>query len=709
MEYQNIDYLNQRLLERFELDAESYKSNPKLPTWHGVVRELQKVKENNSIYGAFKDMLVFPKVEKDGESFKPVLFTQDVWKPKWAAGCRAISFEGLPPTLKFESKLLCLAELWLLDREAKLHHLTRKGQNIVLVAKKCAELHMLSLKHLGSDSNRDKLYWAFREESSHDSTRNKFIDMRGLADLEKTPFKDYGLYISTDPMDGISKREDGNQTYAMPFSIMVQVWQGHRNYAINIRKEYLRYALPIVRMISKFNLKTPDCGKDITHVNTNMEFLEYLAQPKFQRLLRIYHKKFPNDKAVIHRDTLRTPGNKFREKRITNIGIVYSTNLATLAKHINEVSNILLLGIQTYTGMRESESKDVTCGSLVVDDEAGYIGVDSNLYKFAPEGGFEDIWAAAPWVEECFITARMIAKALFADHPEHDIDNTTILPNIATWLSRSVLEKRKGRANREFVTPPPLAFAQKYNIKITDDCVHEFFKLNRNINNIDKVKNDIKVGEYWPIRSHQFRRTIAVHSKRLGAASDRALSFQLKHRLRSQTDWYTDGGVANSALNSKAAERLYKLWKEEEDTAMAETSVELQESKNLFGRGGELLKSGQGKSDKAKVYPSIKKAKQMAARGKSKLKALGHGMYCLQGDSCSMRAVMQNANCDNECENLVADDDAISYHRTRFDYYENLLDNSIPHSRTDAQIEYIRLEMESHREFLEYFGVANNV
>jgi len=712
MENQSLDYSSHLLAERFKLDPETYKNDESLPNWSKVIHELKMAEQHKSLKGVFKNLIVIPKGELNGVRVAPIFFSQDSWSVDWYPEARNMIFNNLMGRLKFEAKVFAMAELWLFNRESKLPSLTRKCKDIILVAEKCAEIGILSLTHLSQPSLRDKLYHAFREKNSHDTTRNKFIAIVGLSDAHHTPLKDYGLSCSENVMSDIGPRQDGNQTYAMPFSIMSQMWQGHKHYAISIREEYLKYALPIVEMIALFNHESAGVGKDISHVTENIEWVKLIGQPKFQELLRLYNDRFPEYSDVYNRSTAVFKNNdrstQSRERRIAELGVIFTINIMPFSKRLHEISNILHLGIQTFTGMRASESADVSYGSLVIDRVAEYIGVDSNRYKFAPEGGVKDVWAAAPWVEECFITANMIAKALFAGMPDEKVNDITIIPNIGKWLTRQELKQRKGRSNKEFVTPTTIVFSEKYQIKITDEDVKEFFRLNRNINDIERLRNEIKAGELWPIRSHQFRRSIAVHTKRLGAASDRALSFQLKHRQRAQTAWYSDGGVENSVYNSKIAEKLYKLWSAEEDTVMAEASVELQESKNLFGRGGEILKRGQ-KNENAKVYPSIKKAKQMAIRGKNKLKALGNGMYCLEGEQCSMGAVMQASSCNFQCENLAADEDAITYHHYRFKYYNNLLDNSISHSRTEAQIEYLRLEMESHKEFLEYFGVLNRV
>lgn len=715
----NQNLISLLTLERFGLDKTNGGTRNSLPTWSSIVSGLQYYKQSGEISRDLQLMVVMPAKEyinTKGQNAKceAVNFSMDIWKADWQQidDKRSANFNKLSGRLEFETKIVCLAELWLLQRRSKLNSLLRKCNHIIKCAEVCQEEGILSLFHLGQQNLFERIYRSFRKTMSHDSARNILLALVGLNDLQHTPFQTYGFYINTNIKQFIDGRNDGNQTYCMPFSILSKLWSGLKEYAEDIELEYLPKALPILSKLGEFCREYPQEKRQIGSRPKEKIWTLYWAKAENQSLLKAYNEKYPDDHAVINREKSqqRALGASVEAKRywtaLKEVGIDYYLDYPLLASAFHRINRVLKVGVQAYTGMRDSESKDVKLGGLIVDTDNGYIGVHSKLTKFAPERGSDEIWAAAPWVEIMFRVANKIASSIFGHLSEQEIRELNFTSNITSYVSSNVIRKLSGKTNKQTQIPELTMLTQVTNMKISKEEVSEFYRLNKNLNNFDIIKEEIVLNNYWPLRSHQYRRSIAVHSQRLGAANDRTLAFQFKHRSRTQTDWYTEGGSANSIYKNSVSEKLKSNWKREELTANAEIAVELQENPNLFGKGGELLKSQQGQDQSVKVYPSIKKAKQMARRGKSKLKALGHGMYCLNGDSCKMQALIHSSVCNPECENFVADESAITYHKNRFYYYTNLISNSIKHRRTEAQIEYLKLEQESHKEFLDSCGIS---
>ncbi|MGP4933485.1 hypothetical protein ACTXIM_16290 [Pseudoalteromonas nigrifaciens] len=717
MAHQNIITLP--ILERFELENIDDEMKGFLPTWSSVVDGLQYYKKFGKISDDLQSIVVMPAnkyIDKKGQKTRAevINFAMAIWKADWQLSDdkRSVNFSRLTGRLEFEAKIVCLAELWLHQRKSKLNSLLRKCSYIIKCAEACQDEGILSLFHLGQHNLFEKIQSNLRKTMSHDSSRNYLLALTGLNDLQHTPFKAYGFYISTDIRQFIKGRNDGNQTYCMPFSILSKLWNGVKEYAENIESEYLPEALPLLSKLGEFCREYPQENKSIGFRPKEKTWTLYWAKSENQSLLRAYYEKHPDDGVVINREKAQQKalGVSKDAKRywasLKNFGIDYYPDHTHLSRAFHRINRVLKIGIQAYTGMRESESKDVKLGGLIIDTENGYIGVHSKLTKFAPERGSDEIWAAAPWVEIMFRVAKKIARSIYGHLSEQEIRELNFLVNIKSYVTTNLITKLSGKANREFQIPETIMLAQITDMRILKEEINEFYQLNKNINNFDIIKKEIFLNNLWPLRSHQYRRSIAVHTKRLGAVNNRALAFQFKHRSRTQSDWYSDGGSANSIYKNRVSEKLKSNWKHDEDTADAEIAVELQENPNLFGRGGELLKSQQGGDESVKIYPSIKKAKQMAIRGKSKLKALGHGMYCLNGDNCKMQALLHSSACNPECENFVADERAITYNKNRYSYYTNLITNSIKHRRTEAQIEYLKLEQESHKEFLDSCGIS---
>jgi hypothetical protein len=151
---------------------------------------------------------------------------------------------------------------------------------------------------------------------------------------------------------------------------------------------------------------------------------------------------------------------------------------------------------------------------------------------------------------------------------------------------------------------------------------------------------------------------------------------------------------------------MKKNYNKEQAQLSAELALQFQATEGLYGKGGKVLEATRELQESAKVYPTLKKATNMALRGKSTLKSLGNGMYCLNGQNCKISGIVQSAKCDTKCENLVASELAIGHWQSKYNYYTKLLSNTIGHKKSEAQVEYLKLEQQFFKEALEYYGVT---
>ncbi|MFZ8200469.1 hypothetical protein [Alteromonas portus] len=683
-----------------------------LPTMERVVKYLESYKSKNELPPSILTMIVIPESESHLKQGKACTYEDDRWQATSTDDLesRSADFSELNEHLKFEAKMICIGELWLLQRRSKLNSLLRKCSYIIEAARICQQLNIRSLSLLNNDIPFNKLIEAYeRKGNSNRTICNKLMALNTLTDLNNSPFKGYGLSCKRDFIRSFKSIDDSNQTYCMPFTIFSRLWHSHLQYAKSVETDYLPVLEPVLKMIFEFKKSHPDCLTSVTRKAKSRPWILHLA--KHTEYLKSYHEKYPDHICVFSREEQKAKikdKNKDRNydfKLMEKLGCYYYIDLNLLPARVNQVLHRLRMAIQAYTGMRTSESEAITFNSLVKDDIAGFIGVDSRLRKFAPEGGVSDIWAAAPWVETIFRVANKLADICFPQLPIKERSDLPIRINYQHYLFDFTIRRIKSGRNSFTGTSPETDFIVDHDIRLTESCISEFWRLNRNVAKRQIVEKEIKEGSFWPLRNHQYRRTIAVHSKRLGLVTDRALSFQLKHLTRSQTDWYADGGTQNSTYKPIIHEKLKQLWDSEFEIANAELALELQDNPNLFGKGGELLMSKQGDENTVRVYPSLKKAIQMAKRGNAVLKSLGNGMYCLNGQDCKLEGLIQVSKCNLKCENLVADKTAIEFHKGRYHYYQTLLDRSIKHKRTQAQIDFLLLERDSHKEFLDFCGV----
>lgn len=679
------------------------------PTMERILKAVQEYKCGNKVSESINKMVVLPSgIDETGKPTKPVLFGHDNWFVEWNKDItRGPRFNNLTDNIQFECKIACVAELWLLTRRSKLNSLMRKCANMTLIAETCQELGLLSLFQLNSERNAEILKLRLMDKITARSFNNYLLTLNTLTDLSNTPLKVYRFCCTKNFME-MKERDDSNQTYCQPFSIFSKNWLAFKNYFLEVDSKFVGIASKILDIVWVY-IRLLEGRKKIS-VSSN-DWYKYISSPDIQSLFKQYQERFPQDGLIIitSEGEANSKSQSYYTKRywkkMKNLGIEYRIDLSKFFDKISQVFIRIRMAIQAFTGMRVSEALYIQFNSLIDDAYFGYVGVDSRLTKFAEEGGARALWAAPPWCKDIFDVGKRLALKTYQDLEEQEVLRLKISLNVRQYIYNGKISVIQGRANTTQKKSYETIWAEEIGLYISEAEVQEFYLLNRNLHSPERVREEVYSGAHWPLRSHQYRRSIAVHCKRLSLVGGQELSFQLKHMQRTQSDWYGDGGAENSIYRKVASRKLKLIWDKEFIEANAEKSVEIQSSESLFGKGGQLLMATKDKPESAKVYPSLKKAKSMAARSKSELKAIGNGMYCLNGQSCKMESIIQNSSCDPDCENFVGEKEAVAYWLNRYKYYKNLISKSIAHKGSEAQLEYLKLEQNSYKEMLDLCGV----
>ncbi|MCU7940436.1 MAG: hypothetical protein KZQ74_05675, partial [gamma proteobacterium symbiont of Bathyaustriella thionipta] len=242
-------------------------------------------------------------------------------------------------------------------------------------------------------------------------------------------------------------------------------------------------------------------------------------------------------------------------------------------------------------------------------------------------------------------------------------------------------------------------------LTISQDDYDEFFRFNRNLDDMEAVKKEIIVGASWPLRSHQYRRSIAVHSRRLKLVSNNTLTVQFKHLASTMTEWYCDGHQDEDTVKYKIPKLLADELQVLEAEMSAELAMRFQEGETLVGKGGENLIAQQKLPKNQRTFPSFKRAVSMAKRGRSVVISLGNGFYCMNGRDCDMKAIVQSSLCNPGCESLVADAESIPIWLHRFKHYDKLLKKAKTDVATDATITFLQLERDYYANALDQYEV----
>jgi len=181
-----------------------------------------------------------------------------------------------------------------------------------------------------------------------------------------------------------------------------------------------------------------------------------------------------------------------------------------------------------------------------------------------------------------------------------------------------------------------------FNIKITEEDLKESERVNG-------IKEEIKKDQYWPLTSHQFRRTLIINfvSHRLGSIT--AVKQQVKHMYATMTEYY--------AKNSQLAETFdLKVVKEISDNIEDEVLNEAVSIYKKFYYSDETLDGIKGKEimieRKFSKVLSDDEIKQLFKTGLYKISRSLYG-YCTKGNLCDKKESIDPTFCGAACNTMV--------------------------------------------------------
>ncbi len=205
--------------------------------------------------------------------------------------------------------------------------------------------------------------------------------------------------------------------------------------------------------------------------------------------------------------------------------------------------------IHAYTGMRLMEVYNLKGACLIMKDDSYLIkGITSKTYKKIIETYWVTSFAIVKIIEFLKTLNKIVAKS-------HNVDVDTI-PLFPTSLLFNPLNKLDNHKN-------PLSIKNRgsshKNIKHLSSnnfiIQEEDMVLLKEVMYHRDWDNDeeFKVGKPWPIKTHQFRRTLVIFANRSGIVEFGALKRQLKHTNLDMTLYYGNGAGASKELGEMLA------------------------------------------------------------------------------------------------------------------------------------------------------------
>jgi len=289
-----------------------------------------------------------------------------------------------------------------------------------------------------------------------------------------------------------------------------------------------------------------------------------------------------------------------------------------------------------FSGVRDSELSALKPDSYYCDDINGqtFHFLLSRTFKL---GEKDTTWVTAPITQKAIELMSCFSKYWRKELAEKGLQKESEY----LWLNRT------GRSKLPVVIskwPDRLKlFSETYGTVIKKEDLVELVKSNPNA--LDKINKLCVIGKSWPLKPHQFRRSLALYTIRHRLGSCSALQQQYKHTYLQMAEWYSVGGIASRLSDLEIDSEFQQLL---ENTKLEETT------NNFFSmvHSDSTLSGSHGKAimDMRKDIPHIYSSWDVIYAAVKKGTLSLHGTmtaYCKNGYNCDMDGVVNPAFCIN--------------------------------------------------------------
>ncbi|WP_161871590.1 hypothetical protein [Pseudomonas sp. SG-MS2] len=232
------------------------------------------------------------------------------------------------------------------------------------------------------------------------------------------------------------------------------------------------------------------------------------------------------------------------------------TGFMQLNSYVISVSSISKNWIHLFTGMRDNEVRTLPANCLTYIRVGGKEIVVLLGYTSKTSGGNNNptYWISTPIVEKAIVAAKLIGRiaSLRNGWNDSDLGNYPLFPMFNSPHKTSVAYVYRTAPLPGIYHTERLrkVISRIPGISLTEADILE-------LERFDGFKDwrsdpDFKVGEVWPLSSHQFRRSLAVYSARSGMVSLGSLANQFKHLTETMTSYYRSDQIF--AINFLASE-----------------------------------------------------------------------------------------------------------------------------------------------------------
>ena len=320
---------------------------------------------------------------------------------------------------------------------------------------------------------------------------------------------------------------------------------------------------------------------------------------------------------------------------------------------IARIQTACFIMCSAFTGMRRSELYGLhPCSFKRTEiNSKVFYSLESFHHKMVQGQPQKTEWLTVPFTQKAIELAEALSRHLRQQLLVHD-NPMKVSISSCLWLKQNVKSKAPKVCFEESFREPIRQIVAEANAMITDEDLAEFKLINPNSNPLHADKK-IQVGKYWPVTTHQFRRTFAVFAKRHNLCSNIAIKQQFKHLDVPTSEWYGEGGFAAKLRHIDLDLELKNFI----DTVQTEITTQkihtwYNSKEKLYGKMGSSITKD--RTNIPHIYKSWDAIYEHVKSGRLSLVGTLHS-YCLAGYECQMSKISSPANCF-KCENQLIDE-----------------------------------------------------
>ncbi|MEI5998427.1 hypothetical protein H3V53_14795 [Paraburkholderia bengalensis] len=370
-----------------------------------------------------------------------------------------------------------------------------------------------------------------------------------------------------------------------------------------------------------------------------------------------------------------------------------SATVHGVSSGLSDIQVVCRLTIQAYTGMRHSEAQTLPYHCLATEKRPGtrHYFLSGRTTKFENGRIRRTRWVTSTEGARAVSVAQRVASVIYDVVENIPVESDDRISRYPLFVATSYLEfsgKPTYQAVRQdayqtsdnrLSSPPYARLLKRLRPIVLDEDIRE-------LEEIDPHRSwgedpEYAVGQAWALRSHQFRRSLALYAQRSGLVSLPSLRRQLQHITKEMSLYYSKGSVfARNFIEDDPAdynEHICKDWRDAKPVseAMAFLRDVVFADEPLFGAAGIFE---QQKKNRGQIVDREVTVKQFK-KGLTAYRETPFG-GCVKVGECDKTGLrMMGVLCLHDCKNIVI---KLSKLNRAIDQQQHLVESLEPSSIT---------------------------